>query len=82
MTWWVINECGGKLDVSETRVASNEWKEAKPPFVPARRKRAKNKSLAPIIVLPRPDSRTNKRFSRLTLAEITANCPDSRTNYA
>ncbi len=26
VTWLRINECDGKLDVSETRVASNEWK--------------------------------------------------------
>ena len=25
LTWFPINECGGKLDVAETRVARNEW---------------------------------------------------------
>jgi hypothetical protein len=26
VTWLAIDDCGGKLDVSATRVASNEWK--------------------------------------------------------
>lgn len=26
LTWFPINECGGKLDVAETRVARNEWR--------------------------------------------------------
>ena len=26
ITWWAINDCGGKLDVPETRAPSNEWK--------------------------------------------------------
>lgn len=25
ITWWAIDYCGGKLDVAETRVPSNEW---------------------------------------------------------
>lgn len=29
VTWWAIDECGGKLDVKETRVPSNEWRESK-----------------------------------------------------
>ena len=32
ITWWPINECKGKLDVKETRQASNQWKEVKVPF--------------------------------------------------
>jgi hypothetical protein len=26
VTWWAIDDCGGKLDVGETRVPSNEWR--------------------------------------------------------
>jgi hypothetical protein len=26
VTWWAIDECGGKLDIPETRAPSNEWK--------------------------------------------------------
>ena len=26
VTWWAIDDCGGKLDVSETRVPSNDWR--------------------------------------------------------
>ena len=26
LTWFPINECGGKLDVAETKVARNEWR--------------------------------------------------------
>ena len=29
ITWWSINECGGKLDVSATKVPSNKWRENK-----------------------------------------------------
>lgn len=29
VTWWAIDNCDGKHDVTETRVASNEWKESK-----------------------------------------------------
>ncbi|MCW8918063.1 MAG: hypothetical protein OQL08_04545 [Gammaproteobacteria bacterium] len=32
ITWWAIDECNGKLDVAETKVASNLWKEVKPPY--------------------------------------------------
>ena len=28
ITWWAIDYCDGKLDVPETRVPSNEWKQA------------------------------------------------------
>ena len=27
ITWWAIDYCDGKLDVPETRVPSNEWKQ-------------------------------------------------------
>lgn len=32
ITWRPIDECGGKLDCRATSVASNEWKQTKPPF--------------------------------------------------
>lgn len=32
LTWHAIDECDGKLDCSATRVASGDWKLAKPPF--------------------------------------------------
>ena len=32
VTWWAIDECKGKLDVPETRVPSNKWKEIKEPW--------------------------------------------------
>jgi hypothetical protein len=42
VTWWAIDECKGKLDVSETRVAPNDWKTEKEPW---QRPERKNKSL-------------------------------------
>ena len=38
ITWWAINECNGKLDIKETVVPYNFWKEAKTPWVRPRRK--------------------------------------------
>lgn len=29
VTWWAIDDCGGKLDVAETNVPPNEWKAEK-----------------------------------------------------
>lgn len=29
VAWWAIDECGGKLDVRETRVPSKEWQQSK-----------------------------------------------------
>ena len=37
VTWWAIDECKGKLEVPETRVPSNEWKEDKTPWKPTKR---------------------------------------------
>lgn len=31
ITWFEINECGGKLDVRPTKVASNTWRKLQPP---------------------------------------------------
>lgn len=31
LTWLAIDECGGKMDVSGTRVASGNWKHSPPP---------------------------------------------------
>jgi hypothetical protein len=38
ITWAPIDECKGKLEVPSTKVATNAWKEPKPPFVPKRKK--------------------------------------------
>lgn len=48
VTWWAINECGGKLDIKETSVPSNEWKTAKESLDAKNRSRPE-KSRAPII---------------------------------
>jgi hypothetical protein len=82
VTWWAINNCGGKLEVCESQIASNEWKDVKPKYKRTKPQRMKNRIAAPIIVLPRPDIRSNCQFSRLTMVQISANCPDSRTDCA
>lgn len=51
-TWLPIEDCGGKLDVPPTRVASGKWNQ--PPQT-AR----KNTNADPIIVPSRPDNRTD-----------------------
>ncbi len=38
LTWQAIDECGGKLDVSATRVASGLWKNPQPPMPKRQRK--------------------------------------------
>lgn len=38
ITWWAIDECKGKLDVSATNVPTNEWKEVKPKWQRPERK--------------------------------------------
>jgi hypothetical protein len=38
VTWWAIDECGGKLDIPETRAPSNEWKIDKKPWQRPKRK--------------------------------------------
>lgn len=43
VTWWAINECGGKLDCAETRVPSREWVTVKAKW-PSKSKR-KSKAL-------------------------------------
>jgi len=44
LTFFAINECHGKLDVSETRVPSNDWKQAKKKWRRSTRKQTrKNK---------------------------------------
>ena len=37
LTWWAINDCGGKLECRETRVPSNEWKQDRDSFKPKTR---------------------------------------------
>ncbi len=38
LTWQSIDDCGGKLDVSATHVASGNWKTPKAKFEPSRKK--------------------------------------------
>lgn len=38
LTWQAVDECGGKLDVSATRVASGLWKTPQPPMPKRQRK--------------------------------------------
>ena len=38
ITWWAIDECNGKLDSSETRIPSNNWKVIKPKWERPKRK--------------------------------------------
>ena len=45
VTWWSIDECQGKLDVSATRVPSNEWRNERGPFIT--RRKAKRKKTVP-----------------------------------
>lgn len=47
VTWWAIDGCGGKLDVNETRIPSNDWRNEREPFVPRRKKRAAKKKSLP-----------------------------------
>jgi len=54
ITWWAVNECGGKLDSGETRVPSNDWKTAKEPRKPAKRRSSKSKSVPRLSVIGAP----------------------------
>lgn len=38
ITWREIHDCGGKLEVRSTIVASGKWREHHPPFVPKRKR--------------------------------------------
>lgn len=40
VAWWAINECGGKLDCSETRVPSREWATPKPNWQSNRKRKS------------------------------------------
>lgn len=51
VTWLAIDECGGKLDVSATRVASGKWKDEKPKW---KRPRRNTKSLGRFCNSTRP----------------------------
>lgn len=42
VTWWAINECGGKLDCGETRVPSNEWHMERPKWQPKSKRKKKS----------------------------------------
>jgi hypothetical protein len=48
LTWQSIDECGTRLDVKETKVASGEWKEKKPKYV-SKRKRPKKQTATQIV---------------------------------
>lgn len=75
ITWWSIDECGGKLEVASTTRPSDQWKEPKPKY----EKQKKNKSSAPNSSLLCPDNRTKRRDLRLNLVNKGVLRPHSRT---
>ena len=54
VTWWALDECGGKLDMMPTRVLSNEWRDERADFVPRRRTTKPRKNHRKKQSLPRP----------------------------
>jgi len=56
ITWWGINECGGKLDVPETVAPTGEWKHDCPAYV--KPKRVNKKVPTPARVLSYPERRS------------------------
>ena len=86
ITWWAIDECGGKLEVASTTKSSDQWKEVKPKYKAPKRK----KSSAPNSSLLHPDNRiqclenrlnlNKKRECAPTLVPLQHDlCPDNRT---
>jgi hypothetical protein len=76
VTWWSIDECGGKLEIPSTRAASNEWKVVKNKF----RSKRKIKNAAPKIHLVCPEFRTSSEFKPRKLSELFDNCPENRVS--
>lgn len=87
VTWWAIDECGGKLDVSPTKVPSNEWKEKKDPWMAPRRKTEtvprSSDERAPAIgsMTALPGRKIDEKAAAApTLGSIHSfRCPDNRT---
>ncbi len=48
LTWCAVDDCNGKLDVSETPTSPGQWKDEKPLFVPKRKQRKKQNDLPDI----------------------------------
>lgn len=44
VTWWAINECNGKLDVSETQVPGNNWKKPRERWISPRKQKQQKKA--------------------------------------
>jgi len=55
ITWWAINDCGGKLDVLSTVAPTGEWKHEVAQYI--KPKRRSNKSPNPANVLSYPGKR-------------------------
>lgn len=62
VTWWAVNECGGKLDVSETRTPPNDWKAVREKWMSKRKKKKKAYPDNPKH-LPRKSGRSNENNS-------------------